>query len=41
MAELYATLIIAGKRTFTSVPTTLRTKVREILVASGNEDLAV
>lgn len=40
MAELYASLIIAGKRTFTSVPKTQQAKVREILAATGNEDLA-
>jgi len=39
MAELYATLIIGGKRTFESIPATQKTKVREILIASGNEEL--
>lgn len=39
MAELYASLIIASKRTFASVPKTQQVKVREILTATGNEDL--
>lgn len=39
MAELYATLIINGKRTFESIPKTQQAKVREILIASGNEEL--
>ena len=39
MAELYASLIIAGKRTFDSVPKTQQAKVREILIATGNDQL--
>lgn len=39
MAELYATLIINGKRTFASVPTTQKEAVRKILINSGNEHL--
>ena len=41
VAELYASLIVAGKRTFASVPKTQQAKVRDILVATGNEELAV
>ena len=41
VAELYASLIVAGKRTFASVPKTQQAKVRDILVATGTEDLAV
>ena len=39
MAELYASLIVAGKRTFASVPKTQQAKVRDILIAAGCEDL--
>lgn len=40
MAELYASLIISGKRTFSSVPKTQQAKVRDILTAAGCEELA-
>lgn len=32
MAVIYATLIVKGKRTFASVPKTLKEAVREILI---------
>ena len=39
MAELYATLIIKGVKTFAQVPRTLKAKVREILIALDLEEL--
>lgn len=39
MAELYATLIINGKRTFESVPNTQKEKVKQILIDAGCEEL--
>lgn len=39
MAELYATLIVAGKRTYSSVPKSQQAKVKQILIDSGNEEL--
>lgn len=39
MAELYATLIINGKREFSSVPKTQKEKVKQILIDAGCEDL--
>lgn len=41
VAELYASLIVAGKRTFASVPKTQQANVKEILSKTNNEDLAV
>ena len=39
MAELYATLIIKGVKTFSQVPKTLKEKVRNILIALDLEEL--
>ena len=39
MAELYATLIIKGVKTFSQVPKTLKDKVRAILIALEMEEL--
>lgn len=41
MAVIYATLIIKGKRTFASVPATLKEQVREVLIALECEDLII
>ena len=40
MAEVYATLIIKGVKTFKQVPKVLQPKVREILIALDLEELA-
>ena len=39
MAVIYATLIIKGKRTYKSVPSKLKSEVREILISLECEDL--
>lgn len=39
MAKVYASLIIKGKKAFHEVPEELKPAVREILIASGHEDL--
>ena len=39
MAVIYVALIIKGKRTFASVPETIKPKVRELLVDLELEDL--
>ena len=41
MAELYATLIINGKKTYAHVPTSLKQQVRQILIDTGNEHLII
>lgn len=41
MAMLWAQQIMLGKKTFAQVPRLLRDKVREILIDSGMEELAV
>lgn len=41
MAMLYAQMIMLGKKTFAQVPSKLKEQVREILIDSGCEDLAV
>lgn len=41
MAAVYATLIIKGRRTFASVPDTLKEQVREILIALECEHLII
>ena len=40
MAEVYATLIIKGVKTFAQVPKSLKAKVRDILIALDLEELA-
>ena len=40
MAVIYVALIVKGKRTFTSVPETLKTKVKELLIDLELEELA-
>lgn len=39
MAMLWAQQIMFGKKTFAEVPTKLKSKVRELLIDSGCEDL--
>ena len=39
MAMLWANQIIQGKKTYNQVPRLLKEKVKEVLVASGHEDL--
>lgn len=39
MAEMYAKLIIEGKRTFSEVPDEIKEETRQILIAMGGEDL--
>lgn len=41
MAMLWAQQIMLGKKTFAQVPKLLKEKVREILIDSGMEELAV
>lgn len=41
MAMLWAQQIMLGKKTFAQVPKLLKDKVREILIDSGMEELAV
>lgn len=41
MAMLWAQQIMLGKKTFAQVPRLLKEKVREILIDSGCEELAV
>lgn len=41
MAMLWAQQIMLGKKTFSQVPKLLKEKVREILIDSGMEELAV
>ena len=41
MAVIYATLIIRGARTFNSVPSTLKEKVRQVLIDLEMEELIV
>ena len=41
MAMLWAQQILLGKKTFAQVPRLLKEKVREILIDSGMEELAV
>ena len=41
MAVIYVALIIKGKRTFASVPETIKPQVREILIDLELEDLIV
>ena len=40
MAVIYVALIIKGKRTYESVPATLKPQVKEILIALECEDMA-
>lgn len=40
MAEVYATLIIKGVKTFSQVPDKLKPQVKEILIALECEDMA-
>lgn len=40
MAEVYATLIIKGLRTFSQVPKVIQPKVRDVLVALDLTELA-
>ena len=40
MATVYATLIIKGKRTYSSVPSKLKAQVKEILIDLDCEHLA-
>ena len=39
MAAIYTALIIKGKRTFASVPSTVKEKVREMLIDLEMEEL--
>lgn len=39
MAMLWAQQIMLGKKTFAEVPAKLKSKVRELLIDSGCEDL--
>ena len=39
MAVIYAALIIKGKRTYASVPSVLKDKVKEMLIALELEEL--
>lgn len=39
MAVIYVTLIIKGLRTYSSIPVTVKEKVRELLVALEMEEL--
>lgn len=39
MAVIYAALIVKGKRTFESVPTTVKEQVKEILIELELEEL--
>lgn len=39
MAAIYVALIIKGKRTFDSVPATVKSKVREMLIDLEMEEL--
>lgn len=39
MALIYATLIVKGKRTYDSVPSSVKAQVREILIDLELEDL--
>ena len=39
MAMLWAQQIMLGKKTYAQVPRLLKEKVREVLIASGCEDL--
>lgn len=39
MAVIYAALIMKGKRTFASIPPTVKEKVREILIDVEMEEL--
>lgn len=41
MAVIYVALIIKGKRTFASVPETIKPQVRELLIDLELEDLIV
>lgn len=41
MAMLWAQQIMLGKKTFAQVPRLLKDKVREVLIDSGCEELAV
>lgn len=41
MIDLYATLIINGKRTFDSVPKSLQERVRQVLADADCPELAV
>jgi hypothetical protein len=41
MAMLWAQQIMLGKKTYAQVPRLLKEKVKEILIDSGCEDLAV
>lgn len=41
MAMLWAQQIMLGKKTFAQVPRLLKDKVKEILIDSGMEELAV
>ena len=41
MAMLWVQQIMLGKKTFSQVPKLLKEKVREILIDSGMEELAV
>ena len=41
MAVIYATLIIRGARTFISVPSALKEKVRQVLIDLEMEELIV
>ncbi len=41
MAVIYVALIIKGKRTFASVPETIKPKVRELLIDLELEDLII
>ena len=41
MAVIYVALIIKGKRTFKSVPETIKPKVRELLTDLELEDLII
>lgn len=41
MAVIYVALIIKGKRTFASVPDTIKPQVRELLIDLELEDLII
>lgn len=41
MAVIYVALIVKGKRTFASVPETIKPKVRELLIDLELEDLII
>ena len=39
MVKIYVSLIINGKRKFSSIPASLKPNVREVLISMGRQDL--